>query len=423
VEAELAANLAAAGRLVEARERFDALLSELTGPTRMSALLQRARVLDQLGEGDAALADLQEAFEGDPCAVIDALDERLAAVQSAARDTDAERAWVVTRVENLRRADRPAVLRHVLLDWTDRQRKDVELLRVLRDAETDAAEWEALTKTCGRLVALESGPEQVTAALRLSFACEKLGRPEDARRGLEHARRKQPDDPDLRRELMRVYEATGAGSELAALLLEGVEAAASDGERVALLERVVRLYRDAGSTAEAAAAMERIHALRPTDVSVVFSLVEVYVEADTLDRAQVVLDRATAALKGRRSPEMAELQRAQGRVAAARGDLAAQLDWLSQALTTDGKNLVIASEVALLAEAREEWETAIRALRTLTMAEGVTPMSKAEAYARQGRIALRRGDRQRAVLWARKAKSEDPEDGVTRDLLGQLGEV
>jgi hypothetical protein len=51
------------------------------------------------------------------------------------------------------------------------------------------------------------------------------------------------------------------------------------------------------------------------------------------------------------------------------------------------------------------------------------PMSRAVAYLRQGYIAERRGDRQKAVLWGRKALMEDPNCSEATDFLKQIGEL
>ncbi len=54
------------------------------------------------------------------------------------------------------------------------------------------------------------------------------------------------------------------------------------------------------------------------------------------------------------------------------------------------------------------------------MIEGPCPVSRPQAFLRQAQIALHRGDRQRAVLWARKAKHEGPDDPDVDQFLAQL---
>jgi hypothetical protein len=56
------------------------------------------------------------------------------------------------------------------------------------------------------------------------------------------------------------------------------------------------------------------------------------------------------------------------------------------------------------------------------MMEKTGPISRGQAFLRQGKIALRTGDRKRAVLWARKARQEEPDLGEAVDFLTELGE-
>ena len=65
---------------------------------------------------------------------------------------------------------------------------------------------------------------------------------------------------------------------------------------------------------------------------------------------------------------------------------------------------------------------AIKALRTLSLMQDDSPMPRYESYLRQGRISARRGDRQRAVLWARKARQEAPDAADVAAFLSELGE-
>ncbi|MCP5066063.1 MAG: tetratricopeptide repeat protein [bacterium] len=421
---ELASTLAAAGQVEDAVARLGDLLEGLEdgSPYRLDVLRRRSDARASMGDDAGALEDLWTAFEIEPDSVADQLDLRLSDAQEAAaqnRDMDAEREVVMRRVEVAGRAGNHDAVRTLLEDWTERQRKDTEALRALRDLETEAQDWEPLIKICSRLIALEEGEEQVLAALRLSYACEQVGRPEDARRGLEHARRKQPDNHDLRRELRQVYEKTGAQAELGQLLLE-VAAASEGDEKVDALLRAGQMLATGGGWAQAAEAFSQAFEIEPDDPNVAASLANARIATGEPGEAQRILDEAIAACKGRRSPELATLQQIQARVAAAQGDAAAQLDWLAQAYACDPKNGSIALELAVMAEEREEYDTAIRALRSLAMMKDESPMLTAENYARQGRISLRKGDQKRATLWARKAKQGDPNNPVVLELLAQL---
>ena len=121
--------------------------------------------------------------------------------------------------------------------------------------------------------------------------------------------------------------------------------------------------------------------------------------------------------KGKKPTELAALHHRRARIAGARGAHDEQLAELQVAFGHDKNSGDIAAELADLAEALEQWDLAVRVLRTITLIDGECPISRTSAFLRQAKIAHRRGDRQRAVLWARKAKlfleefvhNEDPE--------------
>ena len=63
---------------------------------------------------------------------------------------------------------------------------------------------------------------------------------------------------------------------------------------------------------------------------------------------------------------------------------------------------------------------ALNALRAVTLMKAEGPMTRAEAFLHQARIAHQRGEERRAVLWARKAKSEDPNLQEADEFLRQI---
>jgi hypothetical protein len=110
------------------------------------------------------------------------------------------------------------------------------------------------------------------------------------------------------------------------------------------------------------------------------------------------------------------------RVALAAGDQAGQLEWLKAALDSDRTNGPVAGELADLAENMEDWDTALKALQAVTLMKSAAPMSHPVAFLRQARIAVRRGERPRAVLWAKRALVEDPSFLEADQFLKDLGE-
>ena len=285
---------------------------------------------------------------------------------------------------------------------------------------TAREDYAAAAKLNARLVAVESGEAQADAALRLADACTRMGAPGEARPGLEHARRKQPDNRAIRGALREIYEQTGAGKDLAKILQQEAEEITDPLERLPLLRTIASMLLAEGDPESASAVLTQVLELTPGDLQASVALADAHLAQGALDQAAALLQAAADALPGTRGPEAATLFQRQARVAGSQGDTHAQLELLQQAFAADKHNGEIAAELADLAEVLEEWDTAVRALRTITLLEGDSPISRPQAFLRQAQIALHKGDRQRAVLWARKAKHEGPDDPDVDTFLAQL---
>ena len=160
--------------------------------------------------------------------------------------------------------------------------------------------------------------------------------------------------------------------------------------------------------------------MSPGDIEASISLADAHFALGAMEQAAAILDGAVESLSSQRGHEAAVLFQRQARVAGSQGDTTKQLELLQQAFAADKQNGEVAAELADLAEVLEEWDTAVRVLRTITLLEGDCPISRPQAFLRQAQIALHRGDRQRAVLWARKAKHEGPDDPDVDQFLAQL---
>jgi tetratricopeptide (TPR) repeat protein len=424
---DLASTLASAGQLSRAMTLVSALLDrvDLDDNARLGLLSTRADLRAATKDVAGTVEDLEVAVTLDPAAIAPRLAEALERQRSAAaaaEDAEAERAATLRLCEvSLLQSDRERV-REVLGAWVERQRKDVEALRMLRDVDAADERWESVARTCGRLVAVESDEAQVEAALQLAHACRELGKPGDARPGLEHARRKQPDDPEILQALRHIYEETGADRELAKLLVADAEQASDPDERLVLLRRVADLFIKEGDIESALPIVTQVLELVPGDPAATVSLADVHLALGHTDEADAILDAAIADSKSRRSPELAMLYHRKAQVCAAAGDPHNQLAVLQQAFAVDKNNGQVAADLADLAEALEQWDLAVRVLRTITLIDADCPISRVQAFLRQAQIALRRGDRQRAVLWARKARHEGPDDTDVVAFLASLGE-
>jgi len=427
LQLELASTHVAAGEPAAALDSLTSALERTPkdDPMLPALLRTRADMRGSVGDHEAALVDLEVAYQLDPDGVARDLSaalnrQRVSAAQR--HDSATERVVTLRMVDVLMADDATTEARELLANWADKSRKDVAALYRLRDLDTSLQRWMDVASTCARLVALENDAAQIDAAVRLSEACSRVGQPAEARAGLEHARRKQPGSAAIRAELRKIYEIVGARRELGTLLVEDAHAASERGDRVALLRSAVGLLL---ADDDASGVMPVLHELleaEPGDLDATVTLVDLHLREHRIDEADSLLDDVIKS-KNKRSPALAVLQHRKADVARARGDGPGRLAALQQAFTTDKNNGLVAAELADLAEQLEDWDLAAKTLRSITMLSSACPITKAQAFLRQGKIALRTGDRQRAILWARRARQEDPNEAAVGVFLGQIGEL
>ncbi len=424
---ELASSLGASGQFARATAVLGALIdAELDDRDRLMLLTARAQLRTGAGDHDAAVADLEGALAIDSAEVAPSLLAGLHAQRDAAQaagDADIERASTLRIVELLTLQQRRDEARAALAQWLERDRKDCAALQLLVELDTLDERWDAVVKSCARLVAIEQGEAQITAALQLAAACRELGRPEDAKAGLEHARRKQPGNVPVREALREVYAQIGADRELARLLAAEAEDAVDDETRIGLLRQASALFMEQGDTEAALPLVRALLALQPDDFEAGLVLIDAYVVLGEIEPATAVLEAMAGDGRDRRATETAAIHHRRARIAGSRGAHDEQLTELQTAFGHDKNDGVVASELADLAEALEQWDLAVRVLRQITLIDGPCPVTRTSAFLRQAKIAHRRGDRQRAVLWARKAKHEAPDSTAAGEFLAELGEA
>jgi sulfatase modifying factor 1 len=177
----------------------------------------------------------------------------------------------------------------------------------------------------------------------------------------------------------------------------------------------------AGDFTQAVDALEKARAMRPSDHETVVRLSDAYTSLERLEEASALLNEAITAHKGRRSKELATLQHRMARLAYAAGDSAAELEWLNAALDTDMQDGQVASELADVAMEAGNYDTALKALRAVTLMKNPGPMSQALAFLRQGQIAYIRGNPTEAIRLAHEALSADPHLSDAHAFLRELG--
>ncbi|MCY1070699.1 tetratricopeptide repeat protein [Nannocystis sp. RBIL2] len=420
------------GRLCDTGEHVSAV-EELTKAidwrpleedVQVEFLRRRAELRMIIGDEARASADLEEAYGLVGAELIPDLIDGLERWRSAAAkrgDREGERSATLRLADVLRKEGADDQARHALSGWIDHAPGDTEALRHLTAMDVAASRWESVIETATKLVAAETGEEQIKAVMQLVDACEKVERPHDAQAGLEAAHKAQPKNEAVRARLKQIFEETENYPALARLLISEADVITDEGTRFVTLRQAGELLLDEDPEA-AVAALRRALKLRPADQAVNLLLVEAFAAAEQFDEANAILDAAIEAMKGRRSPDLCAMQYRKAMIAGAQENYEQELHWLKEAHNTDRNNGDVAVALATLAEQLEDYDLAIRVLRSIALMEAA-PMSRAVAYLRQGYIAERRGDRQKAVLWGRKALMEDPNCTEATDFLRQIGEL
>ncbi|MBX3274186.1 MAG: tetratricopeptide repeat protein [Sandaracinaceae bacterium] len=422
---ELVRDLTDAGLPAAAAEDVARALEAHTEPTaaRASLLRMRARLELAVGNLVPAVADLEEAYQIDRAGSAQALLAGLEVLRGAAPDRDVERDATHRLAAVLAEVGEAEAGRDVLAEWVERANDDAVALRRLRALDTDAERWGDVARHQLRLLAIESGAEQVAAALGLADACRRIGQPGEARAGLEHVHRAQPEAAEVREALKALYEEIGALHELAALVEEDARLAADAEARFAAYRRAGDLRIRMGDAEGALTPLAEAAAIQPEDHDLIVLLADAYMGTDRLAEAVELLQATIANFARRRSPALAEMQLRMARIAGISGDPETQKEWLNVALEADKNNAEVAAELAELAMELGDDESALKALRVVTLQKSPGPMTKAVAFLRQAQIAHRQGDQQKAVLWARRARLEDDALEEAHQFLTDLGEA
>ncbi|MDP9000546.1 MAG: tetratricopeptide repeat protein, partial [Myxococcota bacterium] len=418
--------LVEAGDMATALSELDTEMDRLAAddPRRPSLLAARANVRLSSGNEAAALVDLEAAFAIDHGAYAAPLLVLLNAARTRAfeaGDASAVRLFRMRHAQVSPHAGDADGARATLVDLLKEDPKDRAALRGLADLESSLGRWDTASAALKRLIGLEDAEGTVDAALRLADACERAGRPGDARGALERARAVAPQERSVRRRLEGVYEQMGAWYELAELLLEDARANGDVADRFELLLRAGSvLLEQAGDPRRSIEALEEARTLRPLDSACISLLADAYTLSGRAQDALALLEPMIAPHKGRRARELAPLYYRLARIARYSGNATEEVRSLVLALECDAQNGEVCSAVALRAMESDQLELANRALRAITLLKKPGPVSKALAYQRMGEIARRQGDPKRALMLLNRALVEDPSLQGARALVESI---
>jgi tetratricopeptide (TPR) repeat protein len=239
---------------------------------------------------------------------------------------------------------------------------------------------------------------------------ERIGQAEAAAAAIESALAAHPDQLALADVLAPLYEQTGALAKLAGLLMDQGNRNPDDEQRFEQLRRAGAFAIQAQDASLAVMALNEAMVVRPTDEETALLLSDAYLLAGAIDEAADLLKPLIAARKGKASAGLAALQLRVARIAGLAGDRAGELAALGHALDADKKNGELAAEVADRAEQAGDDDLALKALRLIVAHNAPGPISAPAAFLRQAQIAHRRGETERAVMFARRASHDAPKD-------------
>ncbi len=426
---ELAAALAGGGdhrgavaSLGEALDAPEGGEASVRGAARVDLLLLRASMRQQLGDEDAAVIDLDEAYGLDRGRAAGALGdglERMRARAESVGDMGSERTATLRLAQLLTEHGELERSRDLLVTWVERMPSDPDPLYLLRDMDAGIEHWDGVIAACTRLAYIVEGEAQVQAALDVADASARAGKPADAIGVLEMVHQAQPGAEAIRVKLREQYEAAGQHRELAAILMADADHGTDTDARFAAYRRAAELFLAAGDAGAAAVPAGKAAELAPDDHATAMLHVDVLIGSGRTQEAATALETAIAAQK-KRTPELATMQQRMARVAGMLGDKDGQLGWLKKAFDVDRKNGEIAAELAQLATEIGDYELALKPLRAITLMDNPQPITRPMALLWEAKIEHARGNRAKAELWAKKALREDPQFAEAQQFLDEL---
>jgi hypothetical protein len=425
----LARALASGGEVEAAVAEVTAALAEqgVDRAHRLSMSLLLADLEGARGNHRAAVAGLRSVVDLDP----EAVTERLAYALQLWRGMAAKagspgdlRLVTIELADLARRRGDVAAARQLVGDLLQTGEVDAETMRLASDLAESDGDVAAAVDATYHLMRLEQGEVQVAAAHRLVELAARAGRTADATAAIEQIVADHPQQQALVDLLVRLYEQAGEQRKLASLLYDAGSRTEDENHRFELLRRAGALAIETSDGSMAMMALNEALSIRPQDEATALLTSDAYVMMGALEEAAETLKPFVAAHKNMASPALAVLHSRLARIAAQAGDPKAELAALTRALDADKKNGEIMAAIADRAEAAGDLDLALKALRLIVANSAGGPITLPDAFLRQARIALRRGEKDRAIMFARRAAQEapkgDPIQRAAREFIAGL---
>ncbi|MGK4007849.1 tetratricopeptide repeat protein [Sorangium sp. So ce1036] len=278
-----------------------------------------------------------------------------------------------------------------------------------------------------------SGGDAVSTALRLAELYRALGDEGAVRRVLERGLAADATAPEIRKQLLALYEKQQAFTELADLITGDADAATQPAEKVALYRKAAGIHltkRD--DPGRAADLLVKATELVPGDRELLLALCDAYSASGRGQKAAEALQQIVESYGGRRSKDLAAIHHRLARAYLAEGQKERALTELDTAFKIDPGSIAILRDLGVLAlELSESGDDAsrsahidraqktFRALLLQKLDDGA-PISKGQVFYYLGVISHRQNDDRKAIQMLERALDNDKELAPAKELLAQL---
>ncbi len=390
---------------------------------RLSLSLLLAELESARGDHRAAVAVLRGVHDLSPDAVAETLAGALQLWRAAAAKAGSPgelRAVTLELADLARRRGDVVTARELVGDVLESSEPDADTMQLAADLAEAEGDVAGAVDATYHLMRLTSGEAQVAAANRLVELAGRANRTPDAMAAIEQLVAGDPGQQALIDLLGHLYEGAGEQRKLAALLYETASRSEDETVRFQLLRRAGGLSLELGDGPMALAALTEAVAIRPRDEETALLTSDAHALMGSLAEAAELLKPFVAAHKGMASPALALLHARLARLAAQAGDQKGELAALARAVDADKKNGEIMAVLVERAEAAGDVDLALKVLRLIVANHVVGPITLPDAFLRQARIAYRKGERDRAIMFAKRAAQDLPKGDPIRSAANEL---
>jgi tetratricopeptide (TPR) repeat protein len=261
-----------------------------------------------------------------------------------------------------------------------------------------------------RLLRESSGEEGVRLALSLADVREELGSTDQAATALERGLGVDERHAGLRERLRKLYEATAAWEQLAALVgRDAVFADAADA-KVKLWRNAARIHAEKRSDhAAAAELLDRAAQVKPDDRELLLELCDEYNASGRGRAAAEVLEKIVQSFGNKRTKELAEIHRRLAGSYLGEGNGQRALEELDKAFRIEPGNIGVLSALGDVAIQVGDFKKAQQMYRALLLQklDDNGPIKKALVFVRLGDIHDKLGEKPKAIQMYERALQTD----------------